>query len=166
MSARASSLASRAGAFMAFLGTPADAALFARMFAWRLCLPGLKYALPLPRLARLMSVRARGDRRWPARERRILALTERLYEADAFLAADDDCLERSLLTYRYLARAGADPRLVVGMREAARDPRGHAWVTVDGRPVTDTEELVDSFAPIVSFGAGGTRQAEPAARRR
>jgi hypothetical protein len=163
VSAPAPSLAARAGAFLAFLGTPADAALFARMFAWRLCLPGLKYVLPLPRLARLMSVRARDDRRRLARERRILALTQRLYEPNALLAADDDCLERSLLAYRYLAREGADPRLVVGMREASGDPRGHVWVTVDGRPVTDTAELIDSFAPIVSFGAGGRRQPEPAA---
>ena len=165
MSARAPSLTSRAGAFLAFLATPADAALFGRMFAWRLCLPGLKYALPLPRLARLMSARARDDRRRPGRERRILALTQRLYEPNALLAADDDCLERSLLTYRYLAREGADPRLVVGIREASGEgARGHVWVMVDGRPVTDTEELIDSFAPIVSFGAAGTTLPAAASR--
>ena len=167
MSARAPSLASRARAFLAFLATPADAALYARMFAWRLFLPGLKYMLPLPRLARLMSARTRRGGRRLERERRVVTLTASLYEPNGALAADDDCLERSLLAYRYLAREGADPRLVIGMREASgQGERGHVWVTVDGRPVTDSREVVDSFVPVVSFDAGGRRRREAPAPRR
>ena len=33
---------------------------------------------------------------------------------------DRDCLQRSLLLYRVLSRAGANPRLVVGVRRTAR----------------------------------------------
>lgn len=146
---------------MAFVATPGDAALLARMFAWRLCLPVLKYVLPLPRLVRLMSSRPRrGGLRRP-RERRIATMAAWLYRRGGILATDDNCLERSLLAYRYLAREGSAPTLVVGMRpDSDANPRGHVWVTVSGRSVTDTETSLDAFRTVVSFGADGVRAAD------
>jgi hypothetical protein len=150
---------------IAFLATPADAALLARMFAWRLCLPVLKYAMPLPRLVRLMSTRARRGDSGAGRERRIVAMTTWLYRPAGSLATDDDCLERSLLSYRYLSREGAEPRLVVGMRRGSDQarrgsdpsPRGHVWVTIRGRSPNDTEAFLERFAPVVTFGPGGVQ---------
>jgi Transglutaminase-like superfamily len=151
-------LTARARAFLAFVATPADAALLARMFAWRVCLPVLKYVLPLPQLVRLMSARAGRSQR--ARERRIAAMTAWLYRPAGILAADENCLERSLLTYRYLGRAGAEPTLVVGMRRgSAPVPRGHVWVMVDRRPVAETHGSLEPFVPVVSFNARGRARA-------
>jgi hypothetical protein len=159
------SLAQRARSFLEFLDTPADAALLARMLAWRVSLPLLKHMLALPRLARLMCARASPDPRRPARERRIATMTAWLYRPGGTLAARDNCLERSLLAYRYLSREGAEPTLVVGMRRVPNhgEARGHVWVTVDDNPVIDTESSLAAFAPVVSFGPGGVEQRDRSA---
>ena len=69
-----------------------------------------------------------------------------------------NCLERSLILYRYLARANADPRLVVGMSKA-HEFLGHVWVTVDGRPLLDTPETLRAYTVVVRFGARGAQEA-------
>jgi hypothetical protein len=63
---------------------------------------------------------------------------------------DRDCLQRSLLLYRELSRAGASPRLVVGFRRSAA-VEGHAWVTVDGRLLADAAEALETFTPVMRF---------------
>jgi Transglutaminase-like superfamily len=149
-------LAGRARAFVALLAKPGDAALVGRMLAWQLCLPILKYLLPLPGLVRLMYSPARSTSRQPSRERRIASVTAWLYRSPAATVAGDNCLERSLIAYRYLGREGADPTLVVGMRRGpGEDVEGHVWVTVAGEPVTDTRAALEPFSPVVSFGSGG-----------
>jgi hypothetical protein len=69
-----------------------------------------------------------------------------------------NCLERSLILYRYLARANADPRLVVGMGKPD-EFLGHVWVTVDGRPLLDTPETLRAYTEVVRFGGGGAQEA-------
>ena len=66
-----------------------------------------------------------------------------------------NCLERSLLAYRFLSRAGADPRLVVGVGNVDGKMAGHAWVTVNGVPVHEPAETVDRFALLIEFGRDG-----------
>jgi hypothetical protein len=68
--------------------------------------------------------------------------------------ARDNCLERGLVAYRYLARAGADPTLVVGM---PRTPggHGHVWVSVDGVAVHDSAARLADFEPVLAFGSDG-----------
>jgi hypothetical protein len=70
-----------------------------------------------------------------------------------------NCLERSLLTYRFLGAVDANPCLVVGVRHGAMPDglRGHAWVVVDGVPAGESLESVDDFASIVVFRADGSR---------
>jgi hypothetical protein len=68
---------------------------------------------------------------------------------------DRDCLQRSLLLYRVLSRAGADPTLMVGFLRRNGRIRGHAWVTVDGNPVIEPGPNVVHFSPALGFGPRG-----------
>jgi hypothetical protein len=117
------------------------------MAAWSLLLPALKRLVPLRRLAALMW-RSGTIERSPERERAIILFSARVTRRRA------NCLERSLLAYRFLARAGADPHLVVGVTNVDGVIAGHAWVTVDGVPVHDPLEGLDRFAPLVLFAHG------------
>jgi len=68
---------------------------------------------------------------------------------------DRDCLQRSLLLYRVLSRAGADPTLVVGFQRLDSQIVGHAWVVADGNPVVETDADLVRFSPAIRFGAQG-----------
>lgn len=68
---------------------------------------------------------------------------------------DRRCLPRSLALYRALSRAGASPQLWIGFRKVAGRVDGHAWITVDGRPVGEAEALMPSLTPTCGFGVKG-----------
>ena len=53
------------------------------------------------------------------------------------------CLERSLVLYDRLRRAGADVQLRIGVQ--ATPFAAHAWVTYRGEPVNDSAEHVSHF---------------------
>jgi Transglutaminase-like superfamily len=133
------------------LAAPRDLWLLIRMAGWAVIVPVLKFLLPLPRLVRLVTPRSR---RRAADSSRVLRLTSLLYGTGAFRLSDN-CLERSLITFRYLAAADAAPTLVVGVRGEDQGYVGHAWVTVGGDPVHDSPALVATLAPIVVFTADG-----------
>lgn len=135
------------------LRSPADAWLSVRTLGWMCTLPFLKRVLPLPRLVRLMWLPARARDREPERELRVAKVVRRLCRTSG-----GNCLERSLILYRYLTRANADPRLVVGMGKPD-EFLGHVWVTVDGRPLLDTPETLCAYAEVVRFGRGGAQEA-------
>jgi hypothetical protein len=141
------------------LRTPADAWLTVRMLAWAVILPALTRRLSLDRLAAVMWSAARGDaRREPARERRVALLTRASHRAVTG-GRRDNCLERSLLAYRHLSAVNARPVLLVGARSAADGTvEGHAWVTVDGKPVHDRPEDLATYVPLAAFGVHGHRQ--------
>jgi hypothetical protein len=92
--------------------------------------------------------------RTPARERRIAALAHGL-SGPRGVAALDNCLERSLVLYRYLGRSGARPELVVGVGRSEGSVSGHAWVLLDGETLFETPASLAEFSPIVSFDAEG-----------
>lgn len=124
-----------------------------RMTPWALALPILKRVLPVPTLARVM---------WPSRVAPRRPEREAAVARAAWWASrvqlrrfPDNCFERSLVTYRFLALGGADPRLVLGMRCNADGLVGHAWVTVEGRAVQDSSESVHQFTHLIEFGPGG-----------
>lgn len=141
--------------------SPRDSWLLLRMAGWALVVPVLKFLIPLPRLVRIVTPR---PRRKTAEPYRVQRLTGLLYGSGAFHLSDN-CLERSLVTFRYLAAAGATPTLVVGMRIQDAGYVGHAWVTVDGQLMHDAAELVSTLSPVVAFTADGqiVRPAEPKA---
>jgi hypothetical protein len=89
-----------------------------------------------------------GAARDPEREQRTIRVVARLSRTSG-----GNCLERSLVLYRYLARANADPHLVVGMAKPD-EYLGHVWVTVDGRPLLETSETLGGYTEVVSFRVG------------
>ncbi len=139
--------------------SPSDAWLAVRILGWRLAVPALKWLLPLPRLARLMwAPRQRGERDH-AREERIVTLAEALCGQHGNQLFDN-CLERSLVSYRFLSQAGAAPELAFGVARNRDDPvPGHAWVRLDGEPVHDSAVLLERFEELGAFGRGGVLRA-------
>jgi hypothetical protein len=123
------------------------------MMGWSLVLPLLKRLLPLKTLARLMWCEGRRDRS-PRREHDIARLSFALcrLRPPHFRS---NCLERGLLAYRYFARANADPRLVIGVATSEEGLVGHAWVTIDDRPVRESDADMRRFIAVAKFGPRG-----------
>ena len=142
---------SRARSLAALLARPLDAWLAARALAWLAVLPLLKRTVALQRLARIMWLRPKHGRRGPDRETRTIAIVARLSHTSG-----GNCLERSLVLYRYLSRAGADPHLVVGMTRPG-EYLGHVWVTVDDVPLLETTEALDEYEVVTTFADEGKR---------
>jgi Transglutaminase-like superfamily len=130
--------------------TRADAWLAIRMFGWRLVLPALKRVLPFDTLAR--SMRGRPDTR--SEREQVVRLASWIYGSRR-LTGGDNCLERSLLLYRYLSRTDPDARLVVGFRNSGQTVQGHAWVAVGNRAMAAETDGRGPYEPIVSFGRDG-----------
>jgi hypothetical protein len=143
-------------ALRGLVSTPADAALLARMLAWWVALPLLKRSTPLPRLVRFAQLDPRGAAREPEQEAKVAALAEWLFKMRP-RTARDNCLERSLVAYRFLGELGARPVLVVGIGGEHDQTIGHVWVTVDGRPVHDEPESLDAYEAVVAFDSDGRR---------
>jgi hypothetical protein len=132
-----------------------DARLLLRAFGWRLTLPILKHVVPLGTLARFIC--ARRATRSPAGLDAVLFLLRH----GGRLAISANCLERSLLLYRFLTEAGASPQLVLGATADAPGIAGHAWIEVDGEPLADA--TTSRYQRVVVFSAG--ERAEPARER-
>jgi len=138
----------------ATIESPADAVLAFRMLGWALVLPVLTTVTPLDTLVRVMSMRRTRASRDAEVERRIGSLASLTHRA-AGAGRRDNCLERSLIAYRYLCAASADPVLVVGARHGPDGVEGHVWVTVDGQPAQDDGEEIGRYDPVTSFEADG-----------
>jgi len=145
----ASASVSRLRALANLARSPADSWLAARTVAWMCALRLFKRTLPLPKLVRLMWRSPRRSERNLEREQRTIQLVARLSRASG-----GNCLERSLILYRYLSRANADPRLVVGMAKPD-EYLGHVWVTVDGHPLLETPKTLREYEVVTAFGDGG-----------
>ena len=134
---------------------PSEVWLGMRMVMWSAVLPVLKHLVPMHVLTRWMWPRRRSSPR-PERVLAITFLARRIYRARYFVRGDN-CLERSLLTYRYLAMEGMDPKLVLGASKSDEQIRGHAWVMLNGEPLMDGNEKLEQFTPLTEFGADGSR---------
>jgi hypothetical protein len=143
--------ASRLRALGRLIIRPSEAWLALRVVGWMVLLRPLKRMLPLPKLVQLMWTSPRVSARNTACEQRSVAVVSRLSRASG-----GNCLERSLILYRYLSHAGAQPRLVVGMARP-KEYLGHVWVTVDGHPLLETTETLRGYATVTAFGRGGRR---------
>jgi hypothetical protein len=118
----------------------------------------LKHLVPLRLLARWVWCRPAG---WRDRdvERRLQRRVIRLGQLVGL--PDRDCLQRSLVLYRALSRAGADPMLVIGFDRMNGRIFGHAWVVVDGQAVIESETDLLRFSPVVAFGRQGVLVSPP-----
>jgi hypothetical protein len=122
------------------------------MIAWALVLPALARLLPLPSLVRRLW-HEKASEHQERRAERVLALARAIYGRRRPLR--DNCLFRSLLTYRFLAEASADPRLVVGVRRCGSGIDGHVWVMLRERPVHENSASLAEFRPVLIFGPLG-----------
>ena len=130
-----------------------DSRLLLRAFMWRLSLPFLKHLVPLPTLVRVLCAKP-----LDARQRRLSRVesVRHLLAEGGRIAVSSNCLERSLMLYRFLTEAGAGPQLVMGVSKGNTGVAGHAWIEIDGQALADA--TTDSFAPILIFGAEGRRR--------
>ena len=135
--------------------SPSDVLLAARIMAWACVLPLLKQVIPLRTLVRVLRRSPQGVARDTDREDRVVAFARWACRITRW-SSGGNCLERGLIAYRYLGAINADPTLVVGMgRGGAGQMRGHAWITIDGRPVGETPTLATDYTPILAFGPDG-----------
>ena len=138
--------------------SPFNALLALRMVGWMIVLPLAKHVLPFERLARVMW-RGRAGRSSRVQQTFVIRLASRLTRFSG-----SNCLERSLILYRYLGLCGADPTLVLGLGKGQLRRRdGHAWLVVDGAPLIETQAELDAYEPFVAFGPGARRLSDPAA---
>ena len=114
---------------------------------------GLRHVVRLETLARWAW--RDSDDRPRDRDREALTIAHATKLRHLLDRTDRRCLARSLALYRALSHAGAAPQLWIGFRKLAGRVDGHAWVTVDGRPVGEAEALMAALTPTCGFGAGG-----------
>jgi Transglutaminase-like superfamily len=112
----------------------------------------LKHLVPLRALARL-AWRDPVDDRHPERER--LTVARIVKTRQLFPLWDGDCVQKSLLLYRELSSAGADPILAVGFRRTDGLVQGHTWIVVDGVAVDDRLAAAGEFTSSFCFGRRG-----------
>jgi Transglutaminase-like superfamily len=141
------------------IDSPQQALLFARMVSWAWLFRVLKRSIALPRLVRL--ARWRGHVRSLSNDQRErVVILARWASRPVRSSSRGNCLERALVTYRYLTATNADPTLMVGFADgvtAADRVRGHAWVAVNGQPIDETDESLSGFQCIVAFRADGSQ---------
>ena len=112
----------------------------------------LKHFVPLPSLVHWARCHPIGPRNHEV-ERRLTTGVLRLSQLAAL--SGGTCLQRSLLLYRVLSRAGADPTLVVGFERSDDRIRGHAWVVVDGTALLEPKSNLLRFSPAFHFNSQG-----------
>jgi hypothetical protein len=154
MTSRPHRAAGRIRTLQSLIDGPADAWLLCRMATWAAVLPLLKHVVRLDTLARLTWTGRRSNH--PCEAEKLVALSRLLARPVAM--GKGTCYERGLLAYRFLSQRGADPRLVVAVKNNDGAVTGHAWVTVGGTAIGESEALED-FVPVVAYGRGGRRQA-------
>jgi hypothetical protein len=126
--------------------------LVARLLPAYLLLGIVKHLVPLQWLVR-WAWRPPASPRIRKVERRLTVGVVRLSQLTGM--PDRDCLQRSLLLFRVLSRAGADPTLVVGFKHVHNCTVGHAWVVVDGHALIESDVDLLRFAAVLYFGARG-----------
>lgn len=131
-----------------------DLLLAVRIVALALSIRVLKHVVPLSTLVRLLAPRPhRGPRR--GRREKTIAVFARAAARLVRPRIEGSCLERSLILYRHLALAGAQPRLLVGFRRDQAAVLGHVWVVVDGEPVADSPAVCAGYDVALRFDSFG-----------
>lgn len=130
-----------------------DPSLCLRLVGWRLVLPALKFIVPLPRLVRLMWARPSAVSLTAHEQEETQSDVLEVVRSGGRLLISRNCLERSLVLYRYLSSSGAEPHLVVGVNKERGVVVGHTWVELNGDPIDDLN--CKNFNRVAEFGASG-----------
>lgn len=81
------------------------------------------------------------------RDRALIDATlRRILQATALYPGRSQCLEQSVIAYVLLRRRGYDVQLRIGVQHYPF--AAHAWVELDGEPVTESVEVVNRFVPM------------------
>ena len=120
-----------------------------QLLIWRAALPVLKYIVPVHALAKFM---------WTAPAHRLRGAANvnalnYVWLNGGRLLVSPNCLERSLVLYRVLSKAGAGPNLVFGVTRGNDGVAGHAWIEMQGRVFPNGEE--QAYQRLATFGADG-----------
>ncbi len=67
-----------------------------------------------------------------------------------------NCLQRSLVLWLLLGRAGITAEVRIGVRKESDQLRAHAWVECDGVVLNDRAEIVDEFSPFAAASRRGS----------
>jgi hypothetical protein len=118
-----------------------------------LALAVLKRTVPIATLVRLMATPGGRATRDP---RRIVELVDWLYGPRRKRELGN-CLDRSLVLYRFLSRSEPATRLVIGMRRESSELEGHAWVIAGDRAFGETPPSGGGFVTLATFAADGRR---------
>jgi hypothetical protein len=139
------------------ISRPRDLLLALRIAIWTVVMQGLKYLLPLPTLVRLMSCEGQRVASDTPSENQIVAFARWAYRLTTWRGRGG-CLERGLVTYRYLCANGAKPQLVIGVNKSDSGAiKGHAWVVVGDRAIDEGPESLREFRTVGAFGPNGRR---------
>ena len=152
MSRRSPVLARWLGALrVGLVRSPGERILIVRMLAWRLAVAVLKRAMPIDRLVGML-----GRRPPPVRVAggppRIVELAGAVCRP-RLLRTEDNCLERSLIAYRYLCGSVPPPELVIGVRRMDGAVSGHAWVALAGEPLGEPPGALAGLTSLTSFSS-------------
>jgi hypothetical protein len=126
------------------------------MLVWRLVLPTLKRRLPIGRLVMIMRPASPDAAASVPPPERIVELA-RLACRPRLLVWRENCLERSLIAYRYLLATGARPSLALGIGHEGAATIGHAWITIGGAPVGEARDPLARFSEVISYDGEGRR---------
>lgn len=63
------------------------------------------------------------------------------------------CLVRSLVLHLLLRRRGEPSTIALGVRKCGAELRAHAWVTLRGQPLGESEATLAEFTPIAHLGS-------------
>jgi hypothetical protein len=139
------------------LARPGERGLMLRMLVWRLLVSTLKHVVPIRRLVTIAggATPARAAAGGFPPQARIIELA-RLACRPRLIRSRDNCLDRSLIAYRYLRAVGATPSLVIGFGRDAGGVRGHAWLTIDGQEVGEPHTTHADFKELLRFAADGS----------
>ncbi|MBI2902690.1 MAG: lasso peptide biosynthesis B2 protein [Candidatus Methylomirabilis oxyfera] len=71
--------------------------------------------------------------------------------AKALLHSRRPCLLRCLALYRYCRERGIPVSIHFGVKQGPTGLEGHSWVSVDGTPLFEAEEMLRSYASIYTY---------------
>lgn len=125
----------------------------ARLLGWRVALAVLKRNVPIATLVRFMASPAGRSTR---DTRRIVELVDLTY-APRRDRDPGNCLDRSLVLYRFLSRSDPGTRLVLGVRPGSPALEGHAWVIAGDRAIGEAPADGGSFVTLATFASDGRR---------
>lgn len=65
------------------------------------------------------------------------------------------CLRRALTLQKMLAQRGIASELKIGVRKEADQLSAHAWLEYQGKPLGESEQIVEKFVELMKAATGG-----------